>query len=93
MHAAAAGGFAWSAKSPNAIRDTASALAEIPTKCGMSLTLCSQPGLVDGTARLAACIDTAHLTPVAGHAITPKVKGNRPNCLCHALRDIGAYGT
>ena len=92
-YAAAVGGFAWSTESPKAIRDTAPALAEIAAQHGMSLTVCSQPGLVDGTARLAACIDTAHLTPVAGRAITPKVKGNRPNCLCHALRDIGAYGT
>ena len=91
VHAAPAGGFAWSAEPPNAIHDTESALAEIPKKYGMFLTVCSQPELVDGTARLAACIDVAHLTPIAGHAITPKVKGNRPHCLCHASRNIGAY--
>ena len=62
-------------------------------KFGMFLTVCSQPGLVDGTARAAACIDATHLTPIAGHAITFKGKGNRTNCLCHASRDIGAYDT
>ena len=93
VRAAAAAGFTWSAESPEAIRDTASALAKIAAQHGMSLTVCSQPGLVGGTARPAACIDAARLTDIAGHAITSKVKGNRPHCLCHASRDIGAYDT
>ncbi len=93
VRAADAGGFVWSAVSPEAIRDTAATLAEIAAQHGMSLTVCSQPGLVGGTARPAACIDAARLTDIAGHVITSKVKGNRPHCLCHASRDIGAYDT
>ena len=91
--AAAAGGFAWNVEAPEAIRDTTAALAEIAVQHGMSLTVCSQPGLVGGTAHSAACIDAARLTDIAGHSFPSKVKGNRPDCLCHASRDIGAYDT
>ena len=69
--AAAAAGFAWSAESPAVIRDTASTLAKIATQHDMSLTVCSQPGLVGETARPAARI--------TDHANTSKVKGNRPH--------------
>ena len=81
--AAAAAGFAWIAESPEAIRDTASTLAKIATHHDMSLTVFSQPGLVGETALPAARI--------TDHANTSKVKGNRPHCLCHASRNIGAY--
>ena len=47
-------------------------------------------------ARAAACIDARRLEDVARgwgvpRAVTAKVKGNRPGCLCHESRDIGAY--
>lgn len=91
--AAATGGFAWQAESPENFRETIARLAETAAQHGMSLTVCSQTKLVAGSARPAACIDAARLTDIAGHAIPSKVKGNRPDCLCHASRDIGAYDT
>ena len=37
--------------------------------------------------------DAGRLSRVAGRAIAAPVKGNRPGCLCHRSRDIGAYDT
>ena len=30
---------------------------------------------------------------MAGRPIAARLKGNRPGCLCHGSRDIGAYDT
>jgi Domain of unknown function (DUF1848) len=67
--------------------------AGIAGDCGMKLTLCTQPELVDDGAGLAAarCIDARRLGDIAGHAIIARTRGNRPGCLCAESRDIGAY--
>ncbi|MDH5411189.1 MAG: DUF1848 domain-containing protein, partial [Alphaproteobacteria bacterium] len=58
---------------------------------GMRLTVCSQSNLlVEGT-EAASCIDADRLSDMAGRQILAKVKGNRPGCLCHESRDVGAY--
>ncbi|MFO1190019.1 MAG: DUF1848 domain-containing protein [Alphaproteobacteria bacterium] len=58
---------------------------------GMRLTLCTQPDLAGGKTPPARCIDAERLSDVAGRAIGAPERGNRPGCLCHASRDIGAY--
>lgn len=60
---------------------------------GMRLTVCSQAKFLTSGVEAAACIDAGRLSAVAGQTITAPVKGNRPECLCHQSRDIGAYDT
>jgi hypothetical protein len=55
---------------------------------GMRLTACTEPGLGVEPAR---CIDAGRLSDIAGREIAARVRGNRPGCLCHESRDIGAY--
>ena len=59
----------------------------------MKVTVCSQPGFRVPSVRAARCIDTERLSRVAGSRIAARRKGNRPGCLCHEARDIGAYDT
>ena len=59
----------------------------------MRLTVCSQKALANTETPIAACIDAARLSEIAGSPITAKQRGNRPDCFCHASRDIGAYDT
>lgn len=65
---------------------------------GLRLTVCSQEAYTVVGTQGAACVDARRLEDVARAwglpaAITAKVKGNRPGCLCHESRDIGAYDT
>lgn len=60
---------------------------------GIELRVCTQPDLVAAGATPARCIDAARLSDLAGRTITARTKGNRPGCLCHESRDIGAYDT
>ncbi|MEE2689238.1 MAG: DUF1848 domain-containing protein [Pseudomonadota bacterium] len=85
--------FSWQAKSPESLSETTALLADIAAEHGISLTVCSQNGLIAGSARASACIDATRLSDIAGHKIIAKIKGNRPDCLCYAARDIGAYDT
>jgi hypothetical protein len=57
---------------------------------GMLLTACTEPGLGVEPAR---CVDAGRLSDIAGREIAARVRGNRPGCLCHESRDIGAYDT
>ena len=69
-------------------------VAELATICsefGITLTVCSQPEYASGNA--AQCIDADRLSRVADRTVTAAVKGNRPGCMCHEARDIGAYDT
>ena len=86
---------AWRDPSADEKRSLLGDLAGIAADHGMTLTLCTQPELVDEKAGLGAarCIDAARLGDVAGHAIAARTKGNRPGCLCAESRDIGAYDT
>jgi len=89
--AARAHGFAWRDPGEGEKRALAGELAAIAAAHGMRLTVCSQPDYAVDDAEPARCIDAARLSDVAGHAIAARVKGNRPDCLCHESRDIGVY--
>lgn len=84
-------GFAWRDPPGEEKRVLAGALAEIAAAHSMRLTVCSQPDFQAGGAAGAHCIDAGRLSEVAGRRIVAKVKGNRPGCLCHESRDVGAY--
>ena len=86
-------GFAWRDPDEAEKRALAGDLAAIARRHGMALTLCTQPGLAVTGAMPARCIDADRLSDVAGRPIAAPVRGNRPGCLCHASRDVGAYDT
>lgn len=89
------GAVAWRDPSPDEKSALLIDLASIAAECGMTLTLCTQPDLVDAASGLGAarCIDAARLSDIAGRPIGARTKGNRPGCLCAESRDIGAYDT
>lgn len=96
--AARAHGFAWQDPDDDAKRMLATELAAVAAGHGMRLSVCSQAAYTVPGAHGAACIDARRLEDVAAgwgapRAIAAKVKGNRPDCLCHESRDIGAYDT
>ena len=84
-------GFTWRDPEGPEKRDLAAALAERAAEHGMALRLCAQADFLVPGASLARCIDATRLSDLAGRAIAAPVKGNRPDCLCHAARDIGGY--
>ena len=83
--------FTWRDPPAAEKRDLAAALARIAADHGMRLAICAQPDLVTAGAAPARCIDAARLSEIAGRDIAAPTKGNRPGCLCHRSRDIGAY--
>ncbi|MBT5498997.1 MAG: DUF1848 domain-containing protein [Alphaproteobacteria bacterium] len=85
--------FEWREPDREESLDLVAALTGIADEHGMRLTVCSQPAFVVGGAEPAACIDAARLSIVSGEALSAPIKGNRPDCLCNASRDIGAYDT
>lgn len=96
--AARAGRFAW--WDPPGVEKLAlgARLAAIAAAHRMALTVCSQPEYPVPGAEGARCVDARRLEAVAAdwgspRAIPAKPKGNRPGCLCHESRDIGAYDT
>jgi hypothetical protein len=91
--AAAREGFSWRDPGVAEKQELAAGLAEIAASRGMRLTVCAQPDHLAGGAVAARCIDAERLSDVAGRPIAAKQKGNRPGCLCHRSRDIGAYET
>ncbi len=92
--AARAHGFDWQADPPAATRRAlATDLAAIAAAQGIRLTLCTQPGLAGPDLPAARCVDADRLARVAGRPVAAPAKGNRPGCLCHRSRDIGAYDT
>lgn len=89
-------GFQWSQPSLEAKRSLLAELAETARDRGLRLVVCAQPDLLIPGIDAAACIDAARLRRVAaswGLSIAPasRSRGNRPGCLCHESRDIGAY--
>lgn len=94
--AARVDGFRWFDPDDGTKHALTARLVEIATGHGMALSVCSQAVQVVAGARAAACIDARRLEEVARgwgllRAVAAKVKGNRPGCLCHESRDIGAY--
>lgn len=94
--AARAEGFRWFDPDDRDKHALAARLVEIAAGHGMALSVCSQAAHVVAGARAAACIDARRLEEVARNwglprTVAAKVKGNRPGCLCHESRDIGAY--
>jgi hypothetical protein len=86
-------GFTW--RDPEAGEKAAlcGELAAIAAEAGMALRVCAQPEFLGPGAAPARCIDADRLSDVAGYAIKAPRQGNRPGCLCHRSRDIGAYDT
>ncbi len=84
-------GFSWRDPEAGEKRALIGGLAAIAAAHGMRLTVCTQPEYVVEGAEPARCIDAARLSDIAGRTITARVRGNRPGCLCHESRDIGAY--
>ncbi|MDA0661660.1 MAG: DUF1848 domain-containing protein [Proteobacteria bacterium] len=89
--AAARGNFAWGDPPDGEKRQLASGLAAIARDHGMTAALCSQDSYRVDDVAAARCIDAGRLGDVAGRPITARTRGNRPDCLCHESRDIGAY--
>lgn len=91
--AAAAYDFTWHDPGTEERRAFLAQLMAIAASQGLAMTVCSQPDLEQAGIAGAACIDLHRLSAVAGRAISGKIKGNRPGCLCAESRDIGAYDT
>ena len=86
-------GFQWRDIETREKRALVSELADIAASCNMRMTVCAQNSiLIDGVSG-ARCVDAERLSKVAGETISAKEMGNRPGCLCHQSRDIGAYDT
>ncbi len=85
--------FSWNDPPDEVKIDLAAELTEIAAQHGMQLAVCSQRAYVVPGAAEARCIDAQRLSIVAGHPISAKVQGNRPECACYLSRDIGAYDT
>lgn len=86
-------GFSWGDPDPKDKRRLLARLAVVAAARGMALTVCSQPDLLAPGVAGARCVDAGRLADVAGGAFAARPKGNRPGCLCHESRDIGAYDT
>lgn len=93
VKAARGGRFDWRDPEAAEKRDLIARLAAIARDHAMQLTICSQPALQSEGTSAARCIDATRLSDVADRPIGARVKGNRPGCLCHESRDIGAYDT
>lgn len=89
--AARAHGFDWRDPEAEEKLSLATELAEIAANHGMRLSICSQPEIAPAGTDAARCVDARRLSDIAGREIGARVKGNRPGCLCHESRDIGAY--
>ena len=91
----AAGEHSFSFQDPAPLQKRAliTELSKISASNGIALSVCSQPeNVVDGVG-IARCIDADRLSGMGGRNTSALVKGNRPGCMCHASRDIGAYNT
>ncbi|MCE2491026.1 MAG: DUF1848 domain-containing protein [Alphaproteobacteria bacterium] len=86
-------GFNWWEASASEATDLVGEFGRIAAADGMEATICSQPDFLVPSVRAARCIDVERLSRVAGFDIESRQKGNRPGCLCHESRDIGAYDT
>lgn len=90
--AAREGGFSWHDPPTVEKTDLLAGLADIASAAGMTMRLCSQPEFLEAGIPLARCIDAERLRR-RGAVLKARIKGNRPGCLCHESRDIGAYNS
>ena len=86
-------GFSWEDPDDQTKRKLVSELAMIAQAHGMKLRMCSQDKYLTEGVSPARCIDSGRLARVAGRSIQATVRGNRPDCACHASKDIGEYDT
>jgi len=85
--------FTWHDPADEHKRELVGDLVEIARRHGMQLTTCSQNQYAVSGAAPARCVDADRLSRTAGYPISAPQKGNRPDCACHASRDIGDYDT
>lgn len=87
--------FGWRDPPDEEKRALAAELAAIADAAKMRFRVCSQAALTPPGGARARCIDAERLSDVAGRPVEVEAteKGNRPDCLCHRSRDIGAYDT
>ena len=91
----AAGEHSFSFQDPAPLQKRAliTELSKTSASNGIILSVCSQPeNVVDGVG-IARCIDAGRLSRMGARNAPALVKGNRPGCMCHVSRDIGAYNT
>ena len=86
-------GFSWEDPDDKTKLELVSELAMIAQAHGMQLRMCSQDKYLTEGVSPARCIDSGRLSRVAGRSIQATVRGNRPDCACHASKDIGDYDT
>lgn len=90
--AAKADHFSWETPTIDEKTALTRELSRIAAKHGITLTLCTQPALIEtGAGNIASCIDACRLSRIAGHPIRARQRGNRKGCLCAESKDIGAY--
>ena len=86
-------GFSWEDPPSEKKQSLLGTLRDIAQAHKMTLTVCSQPGLViEGTAE-ARCVDARRISEVAGRFVSAELKGPRKECGCFYSRDIGDYDT
>ncbi len=91
--AAQAFDFQWRDVAPQEKRSLVSELADIAAEFKIRLSVCAQLAVHVEGVKGVACVDATRMSRLAGREIVAKEMGNRPGCLCHQSRDIGAYDT
>ena len=86
-------GFSWEDPLDETKIRLTSELAAAALAHGMQLRMCSQDKYLAEGVTPARCIDSDRLSAIAGRPIDATVRGNRPDCGCHASKDIGEYDT
>lgn len=86
-------GFSWEDPSDETKLRLSAELGQMAQAHGMQLRMCSQDKYLTKGVKSARCIDVERLSEVAGQAMKAEVRGNRPDCGCHASKDIGEYDT
>jgi len=85
--------FQWRDVAPQEKRALVSELADIAAEYRMKMTICAQKAIHVQGVEGARCVDAGRMSWMAGEDVAAKEMGNRPGCLCHQSRDIGAYDT
>jgi hypothetical protein len=86
-------GFSWVDPDLELKKSLTSQLADIALKHKIQLSVCSQPELIVGAARVARCVDVDRIAKVTKRDVAARLKGNRKECGCYQSIDIGEYDT